>query len=106
VVSGPAAAPPRASGRRSALRLLAGAAAVLLTGPDAPLAQGCSMCRTAIESADDPLARGINLSVALLVSAPFAIAGSIGGWLAWVWRRGERGGRPAEAEPGGRDGVE
>jgi hypothetical protein len=64
------------------------------------------MCRTAIESADDPLARGINLSVALLVSAPFAIAGSIGGWLAWVWRRGARRDQAVEAEPGGRVSLE
>jgi hypothetical protein len=64
------------------------------------------MCRTAIESADDPLARGINFSVALLVSAPFAIAGSIGGWLAWVWRRGERRTQEAGTEPGGRSSLE
>jgi hypothetical protein len=64
------------------------------------------MCKTAIESADDPLARGINFSVALLVSAPFAIAGSIGGWLAWVWRQAGRRERAAEAEPGGRVSLE
>ncbi len=51
------------------------------------------MCRSVVQSPDDPLARGINLSVALLVSAPFAVAGSIGGWLAYTYGRARR--RPA-----------
>jgi len=65
----------------------AGAAAALGLWPADVLAQACSMCRTAIQSPDDPLARGINLSVMLMVTAPFAVVGSIGGWLAYTYRR-------------------
>ena len=61
------------------------------------------MCRSVVQSPDDPLARGINLSVALLVSAPFAVAGSIGGWLAYTYRRARRpaGGSSAGDESNG-----
>lgn len=54
------------------------------------LAQGCAMCRTAVQSPDDPLALGINVSVAMMMIVPFAVVGSIGGWLAFVYRRAHR----------------
>lgn len=65
-------------------------AALALAAPADALAQTCAMCRSAVQSPDDPLARGINLSVALLVSAPFAVFASIAGWLAYAWRRARR----------------
>ena len=54
------------------------------------LAQGCAMCRTAVQSPDDPLALGINVSVAMMMFVPFAVVGSIGGWLVFVYRRAHR----------------
>jgi hypothetical protein len=52
------------------------------------LAQGCAMCRTAL-SGDDPLSQGIFWSVMLLMAAPFLVAGSIGGWLFYRYRRAQ-----------------
>ena len=82
--------------------------AALVTGlstlsPEA-LAQGCAMCRMAVQSPGDPLARGINVSIAIMMIMPFAIVGSIGGWLAYVYRRAHRlaaiGDVPADPAPG------
>jgi hypothetical protein len=55
---------------------------VLLARSDAA-AQGCAMCRTALGSPDDPLARGFYWSVLLLMSAPYVVFGSIAGWLVY-----------------------
>ena len=65
----------------------AACAIVALSGPDA-LAQGCAMCRTAVEGQNDPLTRGISLSVIFMVSMPFAIFTTIAGWLYISHRRG------------------
>ncbi len=67
--------------RHAGAPLVAGAL-VLLTRIDAA-AQGCAMCRTALGSADDPLARGFYWSVLLLMSAPYVVFGSIAGWLVY-----------------------
>jgi len=68
------------------LLLIAGLCAV----PVDALAQGCAMCRTAVQSPDDPLVRGINVSVAIMLLMPFAVIGSIGGWLIFAYRRAYR----------------
>jgi hypothetical protein len=47
------------------------------------------MCRTAL-TGDDPLSQGIFWSVLLLMAAPFLVAGSIGGWLFYQYRRAQR----------------
>jgi hypothetical protein len=47
----------------------------------------CAMCRTAISSPDDPLARGINFSILLLMAMPFTLASAIGGWLFYAYWR-------------------
>jgi hypothetical protein len=57
--------------------------------PRDALAQGCAMCRTAL-SGDDPLSQGIFWSVMVLMAAPFLVAGSIGGWLFYRYRRAQR----------------
>lgn len=59
---------------------------VLLASPEKAVAQGCAMCRTAL-TGEDPLSQGIFWSVLLLMSAPFVVAGSIGGWLFYQYRR-------------------
>lgn len=45
------------------------------------LAQGCAMCQTLMPRANEPMARGMFWSVLFLMSAPFTVAASIGGWL-------------------------
>ena len=67
---------------RHASALLFAGALVLLTRSDVA-AQGCAMCRTALGSADDPLARGFYWSVLILISAPYVVFGSIAGWLVY-----------------------
>jgi hypothetical protein len=51
------------------------------------MAQGCAMCQTVMPRGDDPLARGMFWSVLLLMTMPFVVCGSIGGWIFYRhWR--------------------
>jgi len=68
------------------------AASVMMAAGGEALAQGCSMCRTAVEGADDPLARGLSKSTMFMVSMPFAVVASIAGWLVFTIRRAKAGG--------------
>lgn len=61
------------------------AAAVL--APIPAVAQGCSMCGTALQDEDDPLARSISRSVLFMMSMPFAVTFTVGGWLVYRHRR-------------------
>ncbi|MBI3450015.1 MAG: hypothetical protein HY049_14005 [Acidobacteria bacterium] len=74
------------------------AAAVLLSAPPA-LAQGCAMCRTAVEGQDDPLTRGLSHSVLFMVSMPFAVFFSAAGWLVLSNRKARNAARLAAATP-------
>ena len=92
---------------RCRLVVLVGLAASIgiLTGLDGDAwAQGCAMCRTALGSEDDPLARGFYWSVLFMVSAPYLVIGSIGGWLFYrhrdVRRRSATAPDQAPPEPG------
>jgi hypothetical protein len=64
--------------------------AALLTVPSDLLAQGCAMCKTAVGGSEDPLARGLNVSILFLMSMPFLLAGSVGGWFFYMYRRSRR----------------
>jgi hypothetical protein len=55
--------------------------AVLLLAPPSALAQGCAMCGTAVQDASDPLARSLSSSVLFMMSMPFALFITVGGWL-------------------------
>jgi hypothetical protein len=57
------------------------------------VAQGCPMCEVAVDGAKDQLGRGLNVSIGFLMSMPFLLVGSVGGWLFYMKRR-ERG-RPS-----------
>ena len=84
--------------RRSAdsgSRARSAAAALLLAVPAQVLAQGCAMCRTTLQGQDDPLVGAINTSVIFLMSMPFLIVGTVGGWMYLTVRR-HRIGSPAE----------
>ncbi len=57
------------------------------------LAQGCAMCQTVMPHANEPMARGMFWSVLFLMTAPFVVGVSIGGWLFykyWSARRAQR----------------
>ena len=41
------------------------------------------MCGTATGGAGDPLARSLSISTLFMLSMPFLIFLSVGGWLAW-----------------------
>ncbi len=61
--------------------------------PNHVLAQGCAMCQTVMPHGSEPLARGMLWSVLLLMTAPFTVGASIGGWLFyqyWSARRTQR----------------
>jgi len=70
--------------RHAALSALA---ALLVAMPEQVLAQGCAMCRTTLAGSDDPLVGAINASVIFLMSMPYLIVGSIGGWMYLTVRR-------------------
>ncbi len=63
--------------------LLAG----LLALPEQVLAQGCAMCRTSLQGQDDPLVQALNTSVIFLMTMPYLIVGSVGGWIYLAVRR-------------------
>ena len=49
-------------------------------------AQGCAMCQTVLPQADEPIARGMFWCVMILLTAPFAVCATIGGWLVYHYR--------------------
>jgi ABC-type nickel/cobalt efflux system permease component RcnA len=67
------------------------AAAAILLGARASWAQGCAMCATGLGGVNDPLSRGMNISILFLMSMPFLLTASVGGWL-WYsfWRSKQR----------------
>jgi hypothetical protein len=77
------------------------ACAILALSSSEVLAQGCAMCRTAVEGASDPLSRGISLSVLFMVSMPFAIFTTIAGWLYISHRRAGAGAEIGRAATSG-----
>ena len=54
------------------------------------LAQGCAMCKTALSGTEDPLAVGIFWSAMLMMSMPFVLFASIGGWIFYQYRSADR----------------
>jgi len=89
-------------------RLAAGVVALVsLCISSAPaLAQGCAMCRTAVEGQDDPLTRGLSRSVLFMVSMPFAVFFSAAGWLYVTHRRAKAATIPDEPGPEAVQGSE
>jgi len=61
-------------------------AVFFLAAPDV-LAQGCAMCGTAVTSSKDPLARGMFVSIVIMLAVPNLLLASIGGWLYYTYRR-------------------
>ncbi len=65
-------------------------APLIWLAPSRLLAQGCAMCKTALNGPADPLSAGINASIFFLMSMPFALAASVGVWLAYMYRGRQR----------------
>jgi len=91
---------------RKLAALLAVAVTALLSSPES-LAQGCAMCRTALNGDQDPLARAISVSAVFMISMPFMIFASIAGWIVMNVRKAGReeaerlqsGPAPEDGEP-------
>ena len=67
------------------LALFPAAGLVLMDGE--ALAQGCAMCQTLFPSANEQVAQGMLRSAFFLMSMPFVVFGSIGGWIAYrYWK--------------------
>lgn len=49
------------------------------------------MCQTVLPQASEPIARGMFWCVLILLTAPFAICSTIGGWLFYQYRCASRG---------------
>jgi hypothetical protein len=98
--------------RTIAYRLCSGvvAAATSLAASDA-FAQGCAMCGSSF-GPDDPVQRAFSWSILFMIAAPYTIAGTIGAWLYFSYRRapGRRRARiidlvrPRHAAPAGSGG--
>jgi hypothetical protein len=53
------------------------------------IAEACAVCLTAAGQ-NDPLVNAFNWSILFLMAMPYAVLGSIGGWLFYVHRRAAR----------------
>ena len=62
--------------------------------PAQALAQGCAMCKTALSGSEDPLAVGIFWSVMLMMTMPFVLLASVGGWIFYTYRNASRSPHP------------
>lgn len=57
-------------------------------------AQACAVCGTGPDVAGDPTARGFYWGILFLMALPFAVFGSVAGWLFYrYWRTHGRGSR-------------
>jgi len=94
---------------RKGLTRISGLIVSLLALRSDAMAQGCAMCRTALGSEDDPLARGFNHSILFLMSTPYLVVGSIGAWLVYrhimASRLAEGAPRDTPAIPGKHPGT-
>ncbi len=77
--------------KRTALAGL-GLIGVALLAP--AVAQACAVCGTGPGVIGDPTARGFYWGVLFLMAMPFAVAGSIGAWLAYRYWQASAGGGP------------
>ena len=70
---------------------------VALLLPASALAQGCSMCKTALDGPSDPLAEAFNVSTLFLLAAPYTVVGTFGAWIVVATRRRNRDAAPEDA---------
>jgi hypothetical protein len=65
------------------------AACVAVIPADA-LAQGCAMCKTALDGPMDPTTEAFNVSSLFLMAMPYTVVGTFGVWMYFSARRGDR----------------
>lgn len=68
----------RPSGIAAPALLVAGSVGGL---PQEALAQGCAMCQTLLSGANEQVTQGMLRSAFFLMTMPFVVFGSIGGWI-------------------------
>ena len=56
------------------------------------------MCKTTLDGSNDPLVGALNVSVLFMMAMPYAILGTVGGWIYFSSRR-PSGTAPSEPEP-------
>lgn len=81
------------SRRFAAVAALAAGAAVALAlalAPPSALAQGCAMCKTALDGPVDPLTEAFNVSSLFLMATPYTVVGTLGAWIYLAGRRRDR----------------
>jgi hypothetical protein len=60
--------------------------AIDLLVPAQSFAQGCAMCATYLNGTD-PRSDAFKTSILFLMTMPFLIVGTVGGWILWMYRR-------------------
>ncbi len=58
--------------------------------PETALAQGCAMCKTALDGPVDPLTEAFNVSSLFLMATPYTVVGTVGAWIYIASRRRQR----------------
>ncbi len=57
--------------------------------PVEAIAQGCAMCKTALDGPMDPTTEAFNASTLFLMAAPYTLVGTVGIWMYLSARRGD-----------------
>jgi hypothetical protein len=73
------------------------AVALAPCAPAQVLAQGCSMCQTALDGPSDPLAQAFNVSSLFLMALPYTLVGGFAAWITLAARRRARETSPPDA---------
>ncbi len=58
--------------------------------PSSVLAQGCAMCKTALDGPPDPVTEAFNVSSMFLMATPYTVVASVGAWIYLASRRRDR----------------
>ncbi len=68
-------------------RALVALATLVIGCPADVLAQGCAMCKTALDGSTDPITQAFNASTLFLMAAPYTVVGTVALWLFLTARR-------------------
>jgi len=64
-------------------------AVLLAVLPIDALAQGCAMCKTALDGPMDPTTEAFNVSSLFLMATPYTVVGTVGVWMYLSARRAD-----------------
>jgi hypothetical protein len=68
-------------------RAQAALAALVIGWPMDALAQGCAMCRTALDGSTDSITQAFNASTLFLMAAPYTVVATVALWVFLTARR-------------------